>query len=766
MRNLANGDLHLLGTFYKAGTKQLLPTNPWRSGSTPGSGNIPVFSAGQTLEIRDTDANNAYKLRWREVNIGGKKLLISDRNILEQVSWDDLNAQSLIFGKTITIDGQQYKLRLLTGGSNYRNTSDAYAGGTPTNNEWDQIIANEGGYPGLPTPSSSDLDSSLNDTDKNSAHNQFWNWYYMYSWAQETYTGGSSYRAIRGYGSARYWGGNGQSNRTVDVGWRPVLEVLNSSPLISGDTQNQGNKTAPFSVNYQVSDPENDAVNVVVKLNSQVIDTKNNISQGVNHTVAITTEQWAALPLNQQSTITIEATDSKNAKSTRVYTFTKTNAAPTAIAVEPKGNLANLAIVDTITPVFVHQFSDTDPGDVQSAYQYIVEDLNENIVHDTGKVISTQTFFQVPEGKLNWGTRYKYKLRVWDKFDVPSEYTAYEFLLPNRAPNITDVQPGTNDAENPMGAGTAPEFTWTFEDLDSEAQMAYQLKIFNTSDVLIYDSSKVYKNVNKHQVPQGALTDGMVYYALLTVWDPNNLSKTSEKAYFRTNATPSAPILTGPIDNYRTALKPTFSAIIGTDPEDDGQHFAIQISDDVNFEKNVLTFRSDKNRTGWKVNYYDIPEEGVFNSQQGQPVTYEMQVGLNMNQTYYWRMAAVDAKTGAVGTYSISRKIRAGNRLEFTLANPINTEAVAARRILFAADYTLPLDGTNRATIKIEFSNNAFDVTPTWEDATAEFLSMDYYNFTNTEKTAERFAIGVRVTINANDSLLPISVDAIGLTFD
>ncbi len=517
---------------------------------------------------------------------------------------------------------------------------------------------------------------------------------------------------------------------------------------------------------YLVSDPEGDAVNVVEKLNGTVLYSKSSVPQGVEQTIEITSELWASIPLNTTSIITVEATDAKGAKSTREYTFTKTNAAPTAIAVEPKGNLANLAIVDTVTPVFVHQFQDVDAGDIQSAYQYIIEDLNDNIVHDSGKVISTQTFFQVPPDKLTWGNRYKYKVRVWDKYDVPSQFTAYEFLLPNRAPNVTDLQPGSNDAQNPAGAGTAPEFTWVFEDLDSESQTSYQLKIFNTSNVLVYDSSRVYKNVNKHQVPVGALTDGAVYYATVTVWDPNGLSKTSEQAHFRTNATPSAPILTGPIDNYRTTLKPTFSAIVGTDPEDNGQHFAIQISEYPDFQTDVLTYRSDQNRAGWKVNYFDIPEEGVFNSQQGQPVTYEMQVNLNMNKTYYWRMAAIDASTNAVGSYSSSRKIRAGNKLEFVLADPINTEAVAARRILFAADYTLPLDGTNKASIKVEFSNNALDVSPTWEDATEEFLAMDYYNFVNTTKTAAHFAIGVRVTITANDSLLPISIDAIGLTFD
>lgn len=755
---MATGDLIKLGTLYLGGTKKVRPTNPINGGD------VPAFSAGQTIEIRDTDTTDAYKLQWREINDGGKKYLVADRAIIQSISWDDLNGQSLVFGKAITIDGQQYKLRSLTGGSNYRNTSDAYAGGSPTSNEWDRWIVNEAGLAGLPTPNSTELTN--NSTNKSGAHNQFWNWYNMYSWAQETYTSNGSSRALRGYISARFWSSSTSSGRSTNIGFRPVLEVLNSSPLISGSTQNLGNKTGPFDVTYQVSDPEGDVVNVVEKLNGTVLNTKNGITQNATQTISITSNQWASIPLNVTSTITVEATDAKGAKSTREYTFTKTNAVPTATIVEPKGDLANLAIVDKLSPVLVHSFSDTDSGDSQSAYQYIIEDTNGNIIKDSGKITSTQSFYQVPDGLLAWGTRYKFKVRVWDKYDVPSEYTNYEFFLPNRAPNITDLQPGTNEAENPAGTGVAPEFSWTFEDLDLESQTAYQLKIFNTSDVLVYDSSKVYKNVNKHQVTNGVLTDGVIYYATLTVWDPNGLSKTSDKAYIRTNATPSAPIITGPIDNYRTVLNPIFSAIIGTDPEDNGQHFAIQISEDAKFETDVLTYRSDQNRSGWKVNGYDIPTEGVFNSQQGQTVTYNLQANLDMNKTYYWRIAAIDASTNAVGVYSATRKIRAGNKLTFTLAAPISTDAIAARRILFAADYTLPTDGANKASIKVEFSNNALDVAPVWEDATMDFLSMDYYNFTNTTKTAEQFAINVRVTITANDSLLPISIDAIGLTFD
>ena len=69
----------------------------------------------------DTPSADANKLQWVKIKDGDKTLLICDRVILVSVSWDDLNGQGYVTGKTITIDGAKYKCRLLTGGSNRRN---------------------------------------------------------------------------------------------------------------------------------------------------------------------------------------------------------------------------------------------------------------------------------------------------------------------------------------------------------------------------------------------------------------------------------------------------------------------------------------------------------------------------------------------------------------------------------------------------------------------------------------------------------------------
>lgn len=768
---MATGDLIEFGTLLMNGTKQLFPTRPWRTDQTPpgasAAGNIPSYTAGATVAFGNKDANSAYNIKCREVNINGKKLLIPTANLLVNISHNDLNSLGFVNGKEYIIDGKRVLARLMTGGSSVRSGSDYYSGGSPTSNEWDRIIANEANLAGLPTPASSDLNSTADATDFNSAHNKFWNWFYVYSWVKETYSGDTAHRVIRGHTSARYFTWNTASLRLASFGFRPVFEVLDSAPLISSSTSsNIGNQTAPVKFNYSVTEPEGQLFGVVEKLNGTEIGRLSNVSTLSSREIALTLGQWNALTLNAEHTITIEATDSAGNTSVFTVKFTKTNSAPTAVIVEPTGDLSNLAIVDSLTPVFVWSFQDGDPNDIQSAYQVIIEDTNGSVAHDSGKKAGAASYYSVPENVLTWGARYKWTVRVFDRYDVPSEYAFHQFFLPNRPPNATNISPGSNDAQAPAGASLAPLFTWDFNDLDLEAQASFELNIYNPDDTLKHSSSRIYQNVQQYQTPANALAQGKPYYAILKVWDPNGLSFTMEKAHFTTNATPTAPFLTSPNENLRVPLTPTFSGIVGSDAENDNQHFVLQLASDAAFTQGVLTFNSLLDRAGFKVNGFDIPVEGVDNTAQGQTVTFTPPVQLNENTTYYWRMAAVDATTSAIGAYSNVRKVRVGNRLEFATQNPINTGAVSARRLLVAMDYILATDGANPASIQVLASNNANDVSPTWEDATAQFLTMDYFEFANTSKTAETFAVALKIIIQANESQGEIFVDALGVTFD
>ena len=272
----------------------------------------------------DTPSADANKLQWVKIKDGDKTLLICDRVILVSVSWDDLNGQGYVTGKTITIDGTKYKCRLLTGGSNRRN-NDWYAGGTPTNNEWDRFITREEVITGLPAPVSSDLDSTQNATDLNSTHNQFWNWYYVYSWCQETYSGNSSCRAYRGYESARYWSYIYAAIQIASVGFRPVLEVLNTDPLISDSDRNLGDKNQDFTIEYTVND--SDSGDVLTATES--IDGRTTKSfaptRNFKNTITVNVRELSLGP----HTVKVVVTDGQGGTATRTWTFNRVNSAPT-----------------------------------------------------------------------------------------------------------------------------------------------------------------------------------------------------------------------------------------------------------------------------------------------------------------------------------------------------------------------------------------------------------------------------------------------------
>ena len=272
----------------------------------------------------DTPSADANKLQWVKIKDGDKTLLICDRVILVSVSWDDLNGQGYVTGKTITIDGTKYKCRLLTGGSNRRN-NDWYAGGTPTNNEWDRFITREEVITGLPAPVSSDLDTNLNTTDHNSTHNQLWHWVGVYSWCQETWAENASYRASRGYNSARYWYYYNATYSNSDVGFRPVLEVLNTDPLISDSDRNLGDKNQDFTIEYTVND--SDSGDVLTATES--IDGRTTKSfaptRNFKNTITVNVRELSLGP----HTVKVVVTDGQGGTATRTWTFNRVNSAPT-----------------------------------------------------------------------------------------------------------------------------------------------------------------------------------------------------------------------------------------------------------------------------------------------------------------------------------------------------------------------------------------------------------------------------------------------------
>ena len=150
---------------------------------------------------------NAYSLKNeadKDTTSYEHSLFIANYNVTHTVSWDDLNTAGLIFGKDYVAGGVGYTLRAPSVGSSYTGSGDSERG-TPKSNEWDTMLNKNSGY--------------------------IQNWNQMYSWGQDAYFGNASDPAVRGYTSARCWNLDYAAHSIPDVGFRPVLEVLNPDTL-------------------------------------------------------------------------------------------------------------------------------------------------------------------------------------------------------------------------------------------------------------------------------------------------------------------------------------------------------------------------------------------------------------------------------------------------------------------------------------------------------------------------------------------------------
>ena len=193
---------------------------------------VPFTYAG-TVEAYKLTSAMATTKEYAQQNKYAHSLFVADYAVTLKVNWNNLDTASLIFGKNYASGGVDYTLRAPSCGSGFTGSGDSERG-TPQSNEWDAVL------------------------DKNSGYVKNWN--DIYSWGQDTSSYESWYRAVRGYGSARYWSYYYAASSDPRVGFRPVLEVLNSDTLGS-----DGMKVVTLDLNGGKLGGSSEDIQIIVK---------------------------------------------------------------------------------------------------------------------------------------------------------------------------------------------------------------------------------------------------------------------------------------------------------------------------------------------------------------------------------------------------------------------------------------------------------------------------------------------------------------------
>ena len=193
---------------------------------------VPFTYAG-TIEAYKLTSATATTEEYAQREKYPHSLFIADYAVTNDVSWDALNTADLIFSKNYASGGVDYTLRTPSAGSDCTGLDD-FQRGVPQSNEWDTMLNKDSGY--------------------------IQNCNGMFSWGQDVSSGVASFRAIRGYDSARYWSGHNATSSNPSLGFRPVLEVLNSDTLGSG-----GLKVVTLDLGGGKLGNSSEAIQIIVK---------------------------------------------------------------------------------------------------------------------------------------------------------------------------------------------------------------------------------------------------------------------------------------------------------------------------------------------------------------------------------------------------------------------------------------------------------------------------------------------------------------------
>ena len=204
---------------------------------------VPFTYAG-TIEAYKLTSEMATTEEYAQREKYPHSLFIADFAVTNDVSWDALNTAGLIFGKDYAAGGVDYTLRAPSVGSGYTGSDDSERG-TPQSNEWDAIL------------------DKANQDWKDNTSGYIKNWSDKYSFGQDNYAD-ASYRAFRGFYSARYWYLNYATLSFPYLGFRPVLEVLNPDTLGSG-----GMKVVTLDLGGGTLGNSSEDIQIIVKTGSE-----------------------------------------------------------------------------------------------------------------------------------------------------------------------------------------------------------------------------------------------------------------------------------------------------------------------------------------------------------------------------------------------------------------------------------------------------------------------------------------------------------------
>lgn len=200
-------------------------------------------------------------------------------------------------------------------------------------------------------------------------------------------------------------------------------------------------------------------------------------------------------------------------------------------------NLTRSNFDTTDNAVFSWTYSDPDPSDDQSSYQLqIIDAATGTIVYDTGKVASISSSHTLPAGTLVNNKQYQWRVKTWDNIDTEGAWSDYATFYTSAKPSVTI----TNLTEGETIITSSLTVQWSMSDPESEGQSAYQIKLTDMSDTVLYDTGKVIDSVSRSRTLGYELKNNTDYKVKISVWDGKDVKSEEQVISIHVSFTPPA----------------------------------------------------------------------------------------------------------------------------------------------------------------------------------------------------------------------------------
>lgn len=239
------------------------------------------------------------------------------------------------------------------------------------------------------------------------------------------------------------------------------------------------------------------------------------------------------LSANQSYTYQLRARHKDSGAYTPIVNVTGTTGDPQPL--QPT-NLApaNALGISTVTPTLSWQYNATSP-DSPTAYQIIIRRESDGAtVHDSGKITSNASNYQVPASTLQFNENYQWQIRTWSGTDLAGPYSEIALFKTSQKPVVTVETPQDQDVA-PTGS---PTITWTYSDPEGTPQIGFRVIVHQinetgeTSGQVVVDEATNNSDATAYTLPADSLSNGGRYIVFVEATDSDGVTGVSDPVEF------------------------------------------------------------------------------------------------------------------------------------------------------------------------------------------------------------------------------------------